>query len=146
MRDAQHDVDLTDEPWPAAIIRELPVGLLEVDGGGRVVRANPELLRLLASAGPVGVSSDRPGMVAGRPASECWPRLTEAMVAVLAGCTVDTLLRTAHADLRICAVPRRLDSRPQGGLIVVSVVAADPAPVVDLREGRPVGMTARQVV
>lgn len=133
MYDARHDLDLTDGPWPAAVIRDLPVGLLEMDAGGRVVRVNTALLRLLAPAVTAELSTaGGPRAVEGRLVTESWPRLAEVAVAVLSGRPVDGLLRMPHLDLRVNGVPRRLGSRPHGGLLVVSQVA-DRA-VVDLRD------------
>lgn len=140
MHDARHDVDLTDGPWPAAVIRDLPVGLLEMDAGGRVVRANGALVRLLApvAAAQVPPSGGR-AAVEGRLVTECWPRLAESAVTVLAGRAVDTVIRCTHADLRVSGVPRWLGARSNGGLLVVGVMAPDRTVVVDLRDGAGMG-------
>lgn len=140
MHDARPDVDLTDGPWPAAVIRDLPVGLLEMDAGGRVVRANRALVRLLApvAAAEVPPSGGR-AAVEGRLVTECWPRLAESAVTVLSGRAVDTVIRCAHADLRVSGVPRWLGARSNGGLLVVGVMAPDRTVVVDLRDGAGMG-------
>jgi hypothetical protein len=134
--DARHDVDLTDGPWPAAVIRALPVGLLEMDAGGRVVRANRALVRLLTSAAATQLPLSGGRAVAeGRLVTECWPQLAESAVTVLSGRAVDTVIRGTHADLRVSGVPRWLGVGPNGGLLVVSVMAPDRTVVVDLRDG-----------
>jgi GGDEF domain-containing protein len=120
MRDTRHGVDLTEGPWPAAVIRDLPVGLLEVDSCGRLIRANAALVRLLAETPFEGTPLAAGEVVQGCPVTEQWPCLGEVTVAVLSGHSVDTVLATACADVRVHGVPRWIGARPYGGLLVVS--------------------------
>jgi GGDEF domain-containing protein len=155
MRDARHGVDLNDGPWPAAVIEGLPVGLLEVDARGRVVRANAELARLLAVAVGDGERWPPPdpgasrfdavgadGAVDGPRVTDRWPHLAEATVAVLSGRSVDCLVATPFGVLRVRGVPRWSGPPPHGGLLVVSDGSADGPAVVDLRDGATPGATS----
>jgi GGDEF domain-containing protein len=130
MRDAQHGVEPLDGPMPAAVIQDLPVGVLEVDERRCVVQANQALLRLLPP-GPVGGR-------AGDRVVDCWPALSDATAAVLRGRTVDTLLVTQHSALRIRGVPRVTGTTVRGGLLVLSEAEGDArrSDVVDVRDRR----------
>jgi GGDEF domain-containing protein len=141
MRDAQHDVDLTDGPWPAAVIEGLPVGLLEVDARGRAVRANAEVVRLLAVAAgdadrrpPAQPTVSRLDTVDGPRVADRWPQLAEATIAVLSGRSIDCVVTTPGAVLRVRGVPRWSGPPPHGGLLVVSDASTDGPAVVDLRD------------
>lgn len=134
MRDAQHGAEPLGGPWPAAVIQDLPVGVLEVDERGHVVQVNPALVRLLPG---LGVAPGGDGAAAiGVPVAERWPVLADAAAAALAGRTLDTLLVTPQLALRIRGVPRLTGATVHGGLLVVTEAEGEwarPA-VIDVRD------------
>jgi diguanylate cyclase (GGDEF)-like protein/PAS domain S-box-containing protein len=120
MSGRREGTDGVDRVWPASVIDELPAAVGEIDGHGRLLRANAAMARLLGAADVIGYDLHDVGW----PAADSRPDASSVLDTFLSGEKVDgvfivQLPQGEVVDLHVRCLPRHVEAEPAGGVVVM---------------------------